>query len=102
MPKPELRLVGHPEHQPAIRLEGFQAWFGETCVVHEATLDFPKNKITCLVGPSGSGKSTLIIQRHYKSQIKSRNGLSTPLRLSLLHQRQCSFWGSRQILEQNR
>ena len=60
MPKPELRLVGQPEHQPAIRLENFQAWFGETCVVHDATLDFPKNKITCLVGPSGSGKSTLI------------------------------------------
>ena len=60
MPKPELRLVGQPSHQAAIRLDGFQAWFGETCIVHEASLEFPANGITCIVGPSGSGKSTLL------------------------------------------
>jgi len=60
MHKPELRLVGAEKPHPAIRLERFQAWFGETCVMHETSLDFPANGVTCLVGPSGSGKSTLL------------------------------------------
>jgi len=60
MLKPDLKLVSNYENRPAIRLEGFQAWFGETCVVNDVTLDFPVNQVTCLVGPSGSGKSTLL------------------------------------------
>ncbi len=60
MPKPELKLVGSPDLTPAIRLKGFQAWFGESCIVHDMTLDLPANGVTCIVGPSGSGKSTLL------------------------------------------
>jgi len=60
MPKPELKLVGEPTPTPAIRLENVQAWFGETSILNQVTLDFPSNVITCLVGPSGSGKSTLL------------------------------------------
>jgi phosphate transport system ATP-binding protein len=60
MPKPDLKLVRPLEAAPAIRLENFQAWFGETCVVNAGALEVPAHKITCLVGPSGSGKSTLL------------------------------------------
>jgi len=60
MPQPDLRLVVSSSNTPAIRLEEFQAWFGESCIVHNVTIDFPANGITCLVGPSGSGKSTLL------------------------------------------
>ena len=60
MSKPELKLVRSSSDTPAIRLENFQAWFGEGCVVNAAALDFPSHQITCLVGPSGSGKSTLL------------------------------------------
>ena len=60
MPKPELKIVGTPETVPAIRLKGFQAWFGESCVVQDMTLDLPANGVTCIVGPSGSGKSSLL------------------------------------------
>jgi len=55
-----LKLVRSSEDTPAIRLENFQAWFGEGRVVNKTSLDFPQNKITCLVGPSGSGKSTVL------------------------------------------
>lgn len=61
MPKPNLTLVSAPRTAPAaIRLKQFQAWFGESCVVQDMTLDLPANGVTCIVGPSGSGKSTLL------------------------------------------
>lgn len=60
MSKPKLKLVDDPTRTPAIRLENLQAWFGETSILNDVTLDFPANVITCLVGPSGSGKSTLL------------------------------------------
>ena len=60
MPKPELKLVGVETQTSAVSLKGFQAWFGETCVVQDMTLELPANGVTCIVGPSGSGKSTLL------------------------------------------
>ncbi len=60
MPKPELKLVRAPELAPAISLKGFEAWFDESCIVHDTTIDLPANGVTCIVGPSGSGKSTLL------------------------------------------
>lgn len=60
MPQPILKLVTTTQTTPAISLKGFQAWFGESCVVQDITLDLPANGVTCIVGPSGSGKSTLL------------------------------------------
>ncbi len=60
MPQPNLKLVTTKETAPAISLKGFQAWFGESCVVQDLTLELPANGVTCIVGPSGSGKSTLL------------------------------------------
>jgi len=34
--------------------------FNELKVLEDITIDFPKNKTTCILGPSGCGKTTLL------------------------------------------
>jgi phosphate transport system ATP-binding protein len=43
-----------------LRVESFNAFFGENQVLKEVTLSIPQNKITAIMGPSGCGKTTLI------------------------------------------
>ena len=60
MSQTHLKLVGEDILEPAVSLKGLQVWFGETCVLHDVSLDIPSKGVTCIVGPSGSGKSTLL------------------------------------------
>ena len=43
-----------------LRVESFNAFFGENQVLKEVTLLIPQNRITAIMGPSGCGKTTLI------------------------------------------
>ena len=45
---------------PAVRVEGFNLWYGKAQAIKEVNLVFPKNRVTALIGPSGCGKSTLL------------------------------------------
>jgi phosphate transport system ATP-binding protein len=43
-----------------LRIENFNAFFGENTVLQDINLSIPRNKITAIMGPSGCGKTTLI------------------------------------------
>ncbi|TWU66717.1 Phosphate import ATP-binding protein PstB [Crateriforma conspicua] len=43
-----------------IRIEGFNAWYGDFQALHDLSLHIPKNRVTAFIGPSGCGKSTLL------------------------------------------
>ena len=45
---------------PAVRIEGFNAWYGEKQALKNIRLDIPACRVTALIGPSGCGKSTLL------------------------------------------
>lgn len=61
---PHLTIIANnaaaPALSPAIRLQGFSAYYGENCIISNVTLDVPQRGVTCLIGPSGAGKSTLL------------------------------------------
>ncbi len=40
--------------------DGLNAYFGESHVVRDVTIDFPDREVTAIIGPSGCGKSTLL------------------------------------------
>ncbi len=44
----------------ALGLQSISKVFGDTSVVRDVTVDFPKGQFTVLLGPSGCGKSTLL------------------------------------------
>jgi phosphate transport system ATP-binding protein len=46
--------------EPAVRIEGFNLWYGKAQALKNIDLVFPKNRVTALIGPSGCGKSTLL------------------------------------------
>jgi phosphate transport system ATP-binding protein len=46
--------------KPAIRLRGFDAWYGDFQALHSIDMDLPENRVTAFIGPSGCGKSTLL------------------------------------------
>ncbi|MEE8332349.1 MAG: ATP-binding cassette domain-containing protein [Alphaproteobacteria bacterium] len=48
--------------QPAIRIEGLSAHYGERQVLHEIDLEIEPGEIMVIMGGSGSGKSTLLRQ----------------------------------------
>ncbi len=48
------------EATTAIRIEGFNAFYGAYHALHDISLDIPKNRVTALIGPSGCGKTTLL------------------------------------------
>jgi len=60
MPQTHLKLVGETEPKTAISLRDVHAWFGDSCIVKDLTVDIPAKGVTCIVGPSGSGKSTIL------------------------------------------
>lgn len=43
-----------------IKLEKLTKYFGQQAVVHKATAEFDKGKVTSIIGPNGAGKSTLL------------------------------------------
>jgi len=43
-----------------LRIEYFNAFYGQTTVLKDIKLSIPQNKITAIMGPSGCGKTTLI------------------------------------------
>jgi phosphate transport system ATP-binding protein len=43
-----------------LKIENFNAFFGENQVLKEVTLSIPQNRVTAIMGPSGCGKTTLI------------------------------------------
>ncbi len=45
---------------PKIRVEGLDAWFGETHAVRDVSLDVRPLSVLAVIGPSGCGKSTFL------------------------------------------
>lgn len=43
-----------------IKIENFNAWYGQNHVVKDVSLEVYANQITAIIGPSGCGKSTFI------------------------------------------
>lgn len=50
--------TGAPE--VVIKIEKFNAWYGDFHAIHDLSLSVLKNKVTAFIGPSGCGKSTLL------------------------------------------
>jgi phosphate transport system ATP-binding protein len=46
--------------EPAVRVEGFNLYYGKSHALKNINLRFPRNRVTALIGPSGCGKSTLL------------------------------------------
>jgi len=43
-----------------LKVENVSLGYGETTIVKDLSLEFPKGKITAIIGPNGAGKSTLL------------------------------------------
>ncbi|GEO75190.1 ABC-type phosphate transport system, ATPase component [Levilactobacillus namurensis DSM 19117] len=56
----------------ALRTEDMQVFYGSNHAMHDASLSFPKNQITALIGASGSGKSTYL-----RSLNRMNDGIAT-------------------------
>jgi manganese/zinc/iron transport system ATP- binding protein len=46
--------------QPALRLSGVSAGYGDGFAVQDASVALPRGSVTAVIGPNGSGKSTLL------------------------------------------
>ncbi|MGE3106959.1 MAG: phosphate ABC transporter ATP-binding protein PstB [Phycisphaerales bacterium] len=44
----------------AIRIEGFNCWYGDFQALRDIALEIPVRRVMALIGPSGCGKSTLL------------------------------------------
>ncbi|MCA8912419.1 MAG: phosphate ABC transporter ATP-binding protein, partial [Planctomycetes bacterium] len=42
--------------EPAVRVQDFNLWYGKSQALYDIGLNFPKNRVTALIGPSGCGK----------------------------------------------
>ena len=50
-----------PAPDPAVlRTRALHVWYGSSLALRNIDIEFPRHKITALIGPSGSGKSTLL------------------------------------------
>jgi manganese/zinc/iron transport system ATP- binding protein len=49
-----------PVDQPALRLSGVSAGYGDGFAVQDANVALPPGSVTAVIGPNGSGKSTLL------------------------------------------
>lgn len=45
---------------PAISIRGLTKSFGSRTIIEDITIDFPRGKITTVIGPSGTGKSVFL------------------------------------------
>jgi phosphate transport system ATP-binding protein len=43
-----------------VRMQEFNAWYGDFHVLHGINIDVPEKNVTAFIGPSGCGKSTLL------------------------------------------
>lgn len=48
------------EEKTLIKIENFNAWYGDFQAIHSLSLGIPLNQVTAFIGPSGCGKSTLL------------------------------------------
>ena len=55
-----------------LKVENVSLGYGETTIVKDLSLEFPKGKITAIIGPNGCGKSTLL--RGVSRLLKPLNG----------------------------
>ena len=55
-----------------LKVENVSLCYGETTIVKDLSLEFPKGKITAIIGPNGCGKSTLL--RGVSRLLKPLNG----------------------------
>jgi phosphate transport system ATP-binding protein len=46
--------------QTAIKIESFNAFYGDFQALHDINLEVPEKQVTSFIGPSGCGKSTLL------------------------------------------
>ncbi|HOQ88574.1 MAG TPA: phosphate ABC transporter ATP-binding protein PstB [Candidatus Hydrogenedentes bacterium] len=67
MPRPGTAAAdsGAPASSPktadiAVRVDNFNAWYGEKHALKNISLNVPACRVTALIGPSGCGKSTLL------------------------------------------
>ncbi|TWU48307.1 phosphate ABC transporter ATP-binding protein PstB [Rubripirellula reticaptiva] len=49
-----------PDSQTLIKIENFDAYYGDFQAIHSLDIQIPQNKVTAFIGPSGCGKSTLL------------------------------------------
>jgi len=56
----EARLAEPQALSVKVQVERFSFYYGDTRVLHDITLGFPRNQVTALIGPSGCGKTTLL------------------------------------------
>ncbi|CEJ13444.1 High-affinity branched-chain amino acid transport ATP-binding protein LivF [bacterium YEK0313] len=45
-------------HEPALRLSGVNAFYGDSHILHDVSLDLPTGQILALLGRNGAGKTT--------------------------------------------
>ena len=55
-----------------LKVENVSLGYGETTIVKDLSLEFPKGKVTAIIGPNGCGKSTLL--RGVSRLLKPLNG----------------------------
>src|SRR5512143_2890745 len=53
-------MLSDTNHQPKIRIEDVNYFYGESAALCNVTLDIAANAITVFFGPAGSGKTTLL------------------------------------------
>jgi phosphate transport system ATP-binding protein len=59
-------MMPHPAPPPAppppacVKLQDFNAWYGDFHVLHGIDIAIPEKNVTAFIGPSGCGKSTLL------------------------------------------
>ena len=64
-----------------LKVENVSLGYGETTIVKDLSLEFPKGKITAIIGPNGCGKSTLLRGVSRLRNYRSRPRLARPLPL---------------------
>ncbi len=52
--------MNEPSAQPALRLQGVRAGYGETVVLEDISFDLPERGALALLGRNGVGKTTLL------------------------------------------
>jgi phosphate transport system ATP-binding protein len=61
LPRGETSVPDHSaDETPAIKIEQFNAFYGDFQALHDVCLHVPQNQVTSFIGPSGCGKTTLL------------------------------------------